>query len=98
MAPSELKLPEIAKRIAAHLARMEADQDLNTLPEDPEVPQVLKYVNATSYRAGSKLAIVYNTIYPPSPPWKPWMLTKAEALTYLAKLDAGKNGYHYLYT
>lgn len=87
MAPAELKLPEIAKRIGAHLARMEADPTLNTAnPHSKSGSR--KYRNAVSYQAGPKLAVVYVSLHGAT------LLTKAEALAYLAWLDAGNSGKH----
>lgn len=83
----ELKLPEIARRIAAHLARAEADPTLNKVnPHSKSGSR--KYHHALSYQAGPKLAVVYVSYQGAT------LLTKAEALVYLAWMDAGNSGKH----
>lgn len=84
----ELKLPEIARRIAAHLARAEADPTLNKVnPHSKSGSR--KYHHAVSYQAGPKLAVVYVSYQGAT------LLTKAEALVYLAWLDAGNSGKYF---
>jgi hypothetical protein len=79
----EPKLTEIAQRIAAHLARMEAAQT----PTEKAKPGLLW--NANAWAAGSRVGVRYVSYQATS------FLRKADALTYLARLDAGHNERHF---
>jgi len=76
------KLSEIAERIAAHLARMEA--------ADPGRGSAAgRYWNASAWTAGSRVGVRYVSYQ------FAWKLTKADALVYLKWLDAGNVGKHF---
>lgn len=85
-----LTLPEIAERITAHLKRMEADPQINTVVSAHPRSTLREYVDPWAYAAGSRLALIYQTWLSKYPDH----ISKAEALTYLAWLDAGNNGSH----
>lgn len=76
------KLAEVAKRIQAHLKRMEMAQADHGSARP-------KYWNSCSYETGSRVAVVYISFQGRS------CLTKAEALKYLIWLDTGNEGRHY---
>ena len=75
-----MKLAEIAEIINAHLKRLEADKEYN-------VPiaqnRIHKLYCACSWAAGAYVGVRYVSFQSGS------MLRKAEALAYLAWLDAG---------
>jgi hypothetical protein len=76
------KLREIADRIAAHLKRMEMAQPNRGYGRS-------LYWKANSWPAGSKIGVVYISYQ------YEHKLTKADALEYLAWLDAGNEGTHH---
>jgi hypothetical protein len=85
-------LTEIAKRIAAHLKRFEADPEINAerfyesrrtgRRESSGHP----YYHAGAWRAGNRVKVIYVSYHDPS------SLTRAEAEAYLTWLDAGNVG------
>jgi hypothetical protein len=77
-----VKLSEIAARISEHLKRKEASQPKNSAePGD--------YYRACAWAAGSRVGVRYVSFQHET------FLTKADALEYLAWLDAGNIGRHY---
>jgi hypothetical protein len=87
----EMKLIEIADRISAHLARFEADPIINApAPSRMGSSEGLKkYWHSRARQAGAYVGIVYIAYQGAS------NISKAEALRYLAWLDAGNVGRHY---
>jgi hypothetical protein len=85
------KLKEIAERINAHLKRIEADPELNQYKNATHRQMKLKpYWNSCAwYGHGTRMGIRYISYQGNQ------TLTKADALEYLAWLDAGNNGKHY---
>ncbi len=83
----ELKLAEIAKRISVHLKRFEADSEINKVGQGRRLKP---YYFANTYVGGSRVCVRYVSFQGTS------TLTKAEALRYLAWLDAGNVGSHYM--
>jgi len=83
--PETPKLGEIAERIAAHLARFEADPvvNANVPPDTQPFSSPIARVN------GRCVDVFYQWSYRQS------TLTKAQALGYLAWLDAGGVGRHW---
>lgn len=79
-----MKLNDIALRLTAHLKRIEADPALN-----PPKDGVRDYFGACARCAGSRLMVTYSLTFAEH------RLTKAEALAYLAWLDAGNVGKHW---
>ena len=79
------KLVEIAKRIAAHLRRFESDPVINVATEGCRRP----YYNSGATVAGSRVAVWTVSFQHAT------NLTRADALRYLAWLDAGNVGSHY---
>ena len=80
------KLKDIAARIAAHLRRFEMDPKIN---KALDATHLRPFYNANAYLAGSRVAIVYVSFQIRS------TLTMAEALHFLAWLDAGNVGRHW---
>lgn len=78
-----LKLAEVASRINAHLQRMEKAQSI------PETGYRRAYHMASASDARSRVAVRYICYQ------HTYNLTKAEAVKYLAWLDAGNEGKHY---
>lgn len=76
------KIAEIADRIAAHLKRMEKAQP------NPGTTRCTYYMS-NAWAAGSRVGLRYICYQLTT------NLTKAEALEYLAWLDAGNQGRHY---
>ncbi len=76
-----MKLEESAQRILAHLQRFEADPTIDA--------RAASYYCVNAYVAGSRIGVTYVSFQGRS------CLTKAEALAYLAWLDAGHVGRHY---
>ena len=88
--PETPKLGEIAERIAAHLARFEADPVLRET-QNIYGPRTPIYRGAFAIVAGSRVRVGYlNGSYDISV-----CLTRSEALGYLAWLDAGGVGRHW---
>ena len=85
--PEVPKLGEIAERIAAHLARFEADAALCET-QNIDGPRGRLYQSPDARKAGSSLYVKYA-------PCKDDNITKATALGYLAWLDAGGVGRHW---
>ena len=87
MKTNPLKLVEIADRIRVHLKRMEAAQ-----PEGINLPlfhrRPVRYFQPNAWPAVSRVGVRYVSYQVTS------FLTKAEALAYLAWLDAGNEGRH----
>jgi hypothetical protein len=83
---AEPKLAEIASRINAHLKRFERDRSgINKLDSHGLQP----YYNAGAFPAGRYVGVCYINYQGVT------NLTKADALKYLAKLDAGYVGRHW---
>lgn len=88
VSPKLLKLEEIAQRIDAHLKRFEHDPMINE--RDARIGGVTKlFWKAQSYSNGRRVRVTYISYQHTS------SLTKADALTYLAWLDAGNVGRHH---
>ena len=83
-----MKLAEIANRIHAHLRRFEADPKIN-VSESGKPTGARKYFCTNAYSAGGRVFVIYVTYQGRN------SLTKAQALAYLAWLDAGNVGKHY---
>lgn len=87
-----MKLADIAARIYAHLKRFEADHAISrrkwTDGQGRERENTL-YYHPGARAAGSRVSVTYVTYQGDS------CLTKADALAYLAWLDAGNIGTHY---
>lgn len=77
-------LDKIAKRISAHLQRFEKDPAINTVGHS----NIHKFFRAGSWHAGRFVHVQYISFQGST------HLTKAEAETYLAWLDAGNIGTH----
>lgn len=75
------KLDEIARRLAAHLERIEASQ-----PDRGK--SSCRYWHANAWPAGSRVGVRYISYQ------MRWCITKAEAWRYLQWLDAGNVGKH----
>jgi hypothetical protein len=82
---SKLKLSEIAKRIAAHLERIEADPKLNNHKQGIGGD----LYRAGAYQGGKFVRVTYVSFQGAS------SLTRDDALKYLAWLNAGKTGTHW---
>lgn len=82
-----MKLTDAAERIGAHLSRIAADPKLN--PSRKEHGGTRAYFCPAAYARGSRVMVQYSNYQITSG------LTKAEALAYLAWLDAGNVGTHY---
>lgn len=80
-----MKLDEIAKRINAHLKRFESDPKINT----KTTGNLRRYFVAGAVASGTRIFVTYITYQGHS------SLSKADALAYLAWLDAGNVGRHY---
>ena len=81
-------LKSLAERINEYLRRFEADKKINA--RDPDIGGLQPYYNAGArYYGGSKLRVIYVSFQCGS------MLTRDEAMRYLAKLDAGFVGRHH---
>jgi hypothetical protein len=76
-------LQEIAARIKVHLKRFEASPAVNI-----EVNMRKPYYFANAWRTGRYVAVVYVSYN------SPHCMEKADALAYLAWLDAGNVGTH----
>lgn len=81
---SKVTLQQIADRIKAHLARIEADAELNKSSDG----KTLLY-KAFASTSGTRMFCTYKSFQGSS------SITKAEALRYLDKLDAGFVGRHW---
>lgn len=79
-----MKLREIASRIGAHLERFEADPDICF-----GASMAAKYVRPDVYATRTCLQIRYVSVR------EYRQLTKADAIDYLAWLDAGNVGTHW---
>lgn len=92
-----MKLDEIATRITTHLSRIEADVILNPPRRfDRDLGRWVEGDGGTrrlwlarAQRAGSRVRVSYVSYQSAA------NLTRAEALAYLAWLDAGNVGTHY---
>lgn len=73
------KLAEVARRISEHLHRFEREQ----------TPKSGRFFFANAWEAGSHVGVTYVSYQGKS------FLTKADALAYLAWLDAGNRGKHW---
>ncbi len=82
-----LKTEEIAQRINAHLKRFERDPEIND--RDSRIGGRAKFWNAFSRSNGRRVLVTYVSYQHTS------SLKKAEALAYLAWLDAGNVGRHH---
>lgn len=78
-----MKLVEIAKRIHAHLRRMENDPEVNTIIEGTTLR---RFYNANAGRAGSYVGVTFVSYQ------EGRNLSKPDAEAYLAWLDAGNDG------
>lgn len=83
MGETPLKLREIATRIQAHLAHIERSQPKDAAPKDGG------FYFANAWVAGSRVGVRYVSYQIST------FLTKADAIEYLAWLDAGNQGRHY---
>jgi hypothetical protein len=81
----KLKFKEIAERINDHLKRFEADPTI-----DQRNGGRLRFYRAGAYTCGSYIAIVYISYQGRS------TLRRDAALAYLAYLDAGNTGRHWV--
>jgi hypothetical protein len=79
-----MKLAEIATKIRAHLARFEANPKINTKHNG-----LLRYYGAGAHVGGARVGIRYISFQGVT------YVSKAEALRYLAWLDAGNVGRHF---
>lgn len=86
--PETPKLAEVAERIAAHLARFEADPVVNAV-KGYGGSRLPLYYQSGAYPAGAKVGVVYINFQYHS------KLSKRDALGYLAWLDAGGVGRHW---
>ncbi len=84
--PKVLTLREIADRISTHLTKMERDLKYNVVDLKHKTRR-LYYAGAGTY--GAKVGVTYVSYQGHS------LLTRAEALSYLAALDAGYRGEHF---
>lgn len=85
-----MKLKEIASRIGAHLKRFEASPTINKPPPPVRGHQQLHpYYMAGAYASGARVFVRYVSYQHTS------SLTKKDAETYLAWLDAGNIGTHH---
>lgn len=86
-----IKLDEIAKRIHAHLKRFERDPEINKEYSDEgrKGLQLHPYYHAGASSSGNRVLVQYVAYQGSSG------LTKAQALQYLAWLDAGNVGKHW---
>lgn len=78
---TRLKLADIALRIADHLARMEKNDPNHGTTRS-------RYWHSNAWPAGSRVGVRYISYQ------AAWKLTRADALEYLAWLDAGNEGRH----
>lgn len=78
------KLEEIARRISAHLKRLEDDEAWNVTPSGRR-----RMWQACALRAGSRVACTYVSYQGTT------NLTRDEAIRYLAALDGGFKGRHF---
>lgn len=87
-----MKITEIAAGINAHLRRFENDPEINKYPPTAtrEQDKLHPYFRAGSWASGRYVGVVYVSYQGPT------SLTKTEAETYLAWLDAGNVGRHYV--
>ena len=81
-----IRLDEIARRISGHLRRFEKDPKINA--RDSKYGTTA-YYHAGAFRSGSRVGVRYVSYQLLR------YLTKAEALRYLAWLDAGNVGKHF---
>lgn len=81
-----MRQKEIAKKIAAHLRRFEADPEINAYREGTTLSP---YYSAHAYHAGKWVMVTYISFQGST------SLSKQEALDYLEWLDAGNVGRHY---
>lgn len=91
-AGSAVKLPEIARRIGAHLERFEDDPEINTIMHNPSGRTgggLRRFFNAGAISTGSRVEVRYIGYQGTT------KLKKADALAYLAWLDSGGIGKHY---
>lgn len=84
--PKPPTLAAIAERIAAHLRRFEADPVVNTPREGRRIKL---YYSPSAFARGSRVGISYVSFQSET------CVTKADALAYLAWLDAGNVGRHW---
>lgn len=84
-----MKLAEIAARISAHLKRFEADRKGINKDSKGNGMGLRPYYGAWCFTAGSKVGVTYVSYQGHS------YMSKADALRYLAMLDAGYVGRHY---
>jgi hypothetical protein len=82
------KLSEIADRIHAHLRRIEADPELNPW-DDGKVNGTKPFFHAGAHVAGARVGVRYISYQGVT------NLKKADAVKYLAWLDAGNVGKHW---
>ena len=86
---ASMKLAEIAERIDAHLKRIEADPKTNPW-NDGKVNGTRPYFRAGVHTSGSRIASGTSAIKAQR------ILTKMIAIKYLAWLDAGNVGKHFV--
>ncbi len=86
--PETPKLAEIAARIAAHLARFEADQAL-CKTQNIDGPRLTLFARPSVFVRGPRLLVSYSSALDTV------TITKAQAIAYLAWLDAGGVGRHW---
>lgn len=86
-----MKLQEIANRIQEHLRRFEADPVINQPDHKGHVQRLTPYFQAGAWMAGSGVKVTYVRFQGSS------FLKKFEAEGYLAWLESGNIGKHWLY-
>lgn len=84
-----LKMAEIAQRINAHLKRFQTDPVINAGYTDERRKGLHPYYQVGAGYSGNRVFVTYVGYQGQDG------LTKAEALAYLAWLDAGNIGKHY---
>ena len=85
MTSKPMTLQEIARRINAHLKRFEADAAINIVTPG----SIRRFYNVGAGRSGNRVWVTYVSFQGGAG------LKKADAMRYLAWLDAGNVGCHY---
>lgn len=85
-----MRLSEIAYKITGHLHRFQADPKINVSRSHRGHSGTVPYWNAGAHAAGRYVAVTYVSYQGTS------HLTKSEAERYLAWLEAGNVGTHYV--
>ena len=82
-----MKLKKIAARIDAHLHKREKEPAINTVTSS--IYPVRRFFQTNAYASGNRVYIIYRAYQGFR------SLTKAEAMAYLAWIEAGNVGEHY---